>query len=193
MFISILISCCLLVGIIPCTGQSSFITGKVFSEVNKSTLYNAKLVLKRNHKYYRKTKTDHVGNYWFGNLPAGSYSIWVIQEGYCQLEMTKIVIATTASIQLDLGLMEQSQNTNLNLGDKVYKVYRAPIQVDLAEHKTTYQNFRNEIQIIKDVYNGPEIRIAPPKSPSSPIENNRATHHYESLKALEKTSAFVPR
>jgi hypothetical protein len=173
--------------------QSGFITGKIYSQVTKSTLYNAKIVLKRNNKYHGKTKTDHVGNYWFGKLEAGNYSVWVLYEGYCSLEMDQIKLRHDGSIQLDLGLVEQAIQTNINTAaDKIYQIYQAPICVDLEKTKTAHQDFKNEIHILNEVYNGYEIRIAPRRRPPTRSEQNRPTHYYESLKGLEKTNALFP-
>lgn len=185
--------CYLLLHTVPSQGQSNFITGRVFNEVSKSTLYNAKLILKRNNKYHQKTKTDHVGNYWFGDLPYGSYSIWVIQNGYCELEISRIELSSSTSIHLDLGMIEAAQKTNINSNDKIYKIYQAPIQLNLDIQNTAYQNFESEIHIINEVYHGPEIRIAPKHRSPSPIENNRATHYHESLKGLGKKTPYSPR
>lgn len=173
-------------------GQSSFITGKVFSEVTKSVLYNAKLILKKDHKYHSKTLTDHVGNYCFGNLAEGHYSIWVLQEGYCELEISQIQLLESTSIQLDLGLMEQAPNSSTKDRDKLYKIYQAPIQIEFEQSKMAYQNFKNEIHILNEVYHGHEIKIAPAQRPPSPIEQNRSTHYHESLKALEKNHSLLP-
>jgi hypothetical protein len=171
--------------------QSGFITGKIYSQVTKSTLHSAKIVLKRNDKYHSKTKTDHVGNYWFGELRSGSYYIWVLYDGYCSLEIDQIELRHDASIQLDLGLVEQATNTNIDeSADKIYQVYQTPICVDLKEETTAHQDFKNEIHILSEVYNGPEIRIAPKRKPPSRLEKNRATHYYESLKSLEKTTSL---
>jgi hypothetical protein len=171
--------------------QSGFIIGKIYSQVTKSTLQNAKIVLKKNNKYYGKTKTDHVGNYWFGELKHGSYSIWVLHDGYCSLEVDQIKLRHDGSIQLDLGLVEQATNTNIEASeDKIYQVYQAPICVDLEETTTAHQDFKNEIHILNEVYNGYEIRIAPKRRPPSPAERNRPTHYHESFKSLEKTTAL---
>lgn len=191
--IYILLACHLFLHIVPLQGQSGFITGRVFSEANKSRLHNAKLILKRNNKYKKKTQTDHVGNYWFGDLPYGNYSIWVIQDGYCELEVSRIQLSSNTSIQLDLGMIKAAQNTNIKSVDKIHKVYQTPIQLDLNPQKTAYQDFESEIHIINEVYDGHEIRIAPRHCPPSPLENNRATHYHESFKALEKTTSFAPR
>ncbi len=172
--------------------QSGFITGRVYSQATKATLVDAKLILKKNNKYFCKTKTDHVGNYWFGDLKKGSYSVWVVHEGYCQLEMDKIELTNNeGSIQLDLGLMENAANSNVATNSKVYMVYNEPIQVNLNEATTAYQTFQNEIHIINEVYQGNEIRIAPKAKPS-PAQNNRATHYYDSFKGLEKTTSMSP-
>jgi len=170
--------------------QSGIIAGRVYSQSTKATLENAKLILKRNNRYYKKTKTDHVGNYWFGDLKSGNYSVWVIQEDYCQLEMDEIKLGKNNSIQLDLGLMENAQNTNVATNSKVYMVYNAPISINLDTTATAYQSFQNEIHIINEVYQGNEIRIAPARKPD-PVRNSRATHYNESLKGLEKTSSFA--
>lgn len=171
--------------------QFGFITGKIYSQVTKSTLYNAKIVLKRNNKYHGKTKTDHVGNYWFGELTSGSYSLWVIHDGYCSLVIDQIKLRHDGSIQLDLGLVEQANNTNIDASkDKIYQIYQAPICVDLEESTKAHQDFKNEIHILSEVYNGHEIRIAPKNKPPSRLEQNRPTHYYESLKGLEKTTSL---
>jgi predicted membrane protein len=178
---------------ISCYSQSGIITGRVYSQSTKATLENAKLILKRNNKYYRKIKTDHVGNYWFGELKTGNYSVWVIQEDYCQLEMGGIELKkSSSSIQLDLGLMENAKNTNLTSISKVYMVYYTPISINLDTTATAYQNFKNEIHIINEVYQGNEIRIARPRK-SDPTSNSRATHYNEGLKGLEKSSSFIRR
>lgn len=170
--------------------QSGFITGKIYSQVTKSTLYKAKIVLKRNNKYHSKTKTDHVGNYWFGELKSGNYSIWVLYDHYCSLEVDQIKLRHDGSIQLDLGLVEQATNTNIaESEDKIYQVYQTPICIDLEETTTAHQDFKNEIHILSEVYNGPEIRIAPKRRPPSALEKSRATHYNESLKSLEKTNS----
>lgn len=171
--------------------QSGFLTGKIYSQVTKATLHNAKIVLKRNNKYYSKTKTDHVGNYWFGQLKSGNYSVWVLHDGYCSLEIDQIKLQHDSSIQLDLGLIEQAANTNIEASaDKIYRIYEAPISVDLEEEIAAYQDFKNEIHILSEVYDGPEIRIAPKRRPPSLLEQNRPTHYYESLKSLEKTTSL---
>ena len=152
-----------------------------------------KIVLKRNNIYHSKTKTDHVGNYWFGELKSGSYSIWVLYDGYCSLEVDQIKLRHDGSIQLDLGLVEQATNTNIEeSADKIYQIYQAPICVDLEYASTAHQNFKNEIHILNEVYNGPEIRIAPKRKPLSRLEQNRPTHYYESFKSLEKTNSLFP-
>ncbi len=172
--------------------QSGFITGKIYSQVTKSTLHNAKIVLKRNNKYHSKTKTDHVGNYWFGQLKSGNYSISIYHDGYCILEVDKIALQHDGSIELDLGLVAQATNTNIDAtADKVYQVYQAPICIDLEKASTAHQDFRNEIRILNEVYNGHEIRIAPSRRAPSRAEQNRPTHYHESFKGLEKTSAVL--
>jgi hypothetical protein len=166
--------------------QSGFITGKIYSQVTKTTLHNAKIVLKQDDKYQGKTKTDPVGNYWFGELKSGSYSIWVLCDGYCSLEVDQIKLQPDGSIQLDLGLVEQATNTNIEeTSDQIYQVYQAPICVDLEE-ATRHQDFKNEIHILNEVYNGYGIRIAPKRKPLSLSEQNRPTHYHESFKSLEK-------
>lgn len=170
--------------------QNGFITGKVYSQSSKTAMPNAKLVLKKNGKYFGKTQTDHVGNYWFGDLKVGNYAVWVVQDGYCQLEMEQIEIKANSSIQLDLGLVETVANSNIGGVDKVYMVYNQPIEANLNATTHYSENFKNDIQIISDVYNGPEIKIAPPdpKEPSL-MEENRGTNYNDSLKGLEKTTA----
>jgi len=189
----IIIACSLFLLSQQSYAQSGFITGKIYSQVTKSTLDNAKIVLKRNNKYHSKTKTDHVGNYWFGQLKPGSYSVWVLYNGYCSLEIDQIKLRHDGSIQLDLGLVEQATNTNIEeAADKIYQVYQAPICIDLEEKTVAHQDFKNEIHILKEVYNGPEIRIAPKRRPLSRMEQNRPTHFYDSLKSLEKTTSLFP-
>lgn len=175
----------------PSDAQFGFITGKIYSQVTKSTLHNAKIVLKRNNKYCGKTRTDHVGNYWFGALKPGTYSLWVLYDGHCSLEIDQIKLRHDSSIQLDLGLVEQATNTNIDASlDKIYQVYQAPICIDLEENRTAHQAFKSEIHILSEVYNGHEIRIAPKRRPLSRMEQNRPTHYYESLKSLEKTTSL---
>jgi hypothetical protein len=173
--------------------QSGFITGKIYSQVTKSTLHNAKIVLKRNNKYHSKTKTDHVGNYWFGQLKSGSYSVWVLYDNYCSLEVDQIKLQHDGSIQLDLGLVAQAENTNMEEStDKIYQIYQAPICVDLEENDKAHQDFKNEIHILNEVYDGPEIRIAPKRRPPTPSEQNRPTSYHETFKSLEKTRSLIP-
>ena len=187
----ILITCSLFILSQQAYAQSGFITGKIYSQATKSTLHQAKIILKKNNRYHGKTKTDHVGNYWFGELKPGSYSIWILYDGYCSLEMDHIKLRLDGSIQLDLGLVEQATNTNIDTAtDKIYQIYQAPISVDLEEIITAHQDFKNEIHILSEVYNGPEIRIAPKRKPPSPLEKNRATHYHESFKSLEKTTSL---
>lgn len=171
--------------------QSGFITGKIYSQVTKSTLHNAKIVLKRNNKYHSKTKTDHVGNYWFGKLKSGNYSLWILYDGYCTLELDQIKLRHDESVQLDLGLIEQATHTNLeNSTDVICQIYQSSISVKLEEQTMAHQDFKNEINIINEVYDGQEIRIAPKRRPLSRAELNRPTHYHESLKSLEKTTSL---
>lgn len=173
----------------PIQAQNGYITGKVYSQEDKTPLANAKLVLKKNGKYCGKVQTDHVGNYWFGDLKTGTYAIWVVQDGFCQLEMDKIEIGANSSIQLDLGLVASAENSNVVGTDKIYLVYNQPIEADLKNSTHCQENFKNDIQIISDVYNGHEIKIAPPPpKPLSPMEENRATNYNDDLKGFEKST-----
>ena len=181
-----LILLCSLIGF-QSYGQTSFIAGRVYNQSNKALLKNAKLILRKNNKYIGKIRTDHAGHYWFGNLKPGNYSLWVLQDGFCQLEMGRIEIADSG-IQLDLGLMESAPNSKVNKSSKVYLIYQEPIYVNLDEPTTAYQGFQNEIHILNEVYDGHAIRIAPKHIPPSPMEQNRATHFYETLNALQKSN-----
>lgn len=67
-------------------GQGGSIEGRIYALDTDIKLSKAKLVLKKDNTYCQKIKTDHQGNYNFVNLEKGNYSIWVLKEGYCQLE-----------------------------------------------------------------------------------------------------------
>ena len=132
----------LVVTITSCYSQSGFITGRVFCQFSKETLQNAKIILKKNNKYLCKTKTDHAGNYWFSQLRKGNYTLWILHDGYCQLEMDSITLSNDSTIELDLGLMENATNSNVETNGKIYMLYHDPISVNLVA-QTNYQNYKN--------------------------------------------------
>ena len=174
-----------------CYSQAGYITGRVYCQFSKETLQNAKIILKKDNKYLTKTKTDHAGNYWFGKLKKGNYTIWILHEGYCQLEMGRITLSNNSSIELDLGLMQNATNSNVATNGKIYMLYHKPISVNLTEN-TNYQNYKNKIQIISEVYNGIDICIVPKTKPIARLEMSRIVHNYESFKSLEKSSTLIP-
>jgi len=172
--------------------QSSYIMGKVY---NKSTLQitaEAKLILKKDNRYIGKLTADHAGNYWFGPLTSGNYSIWVIHKGFCQLMMHQIQVTAHQSIYLDLGLVEQPVHSNVATESLITEIYNPDYPQRLPVKTMAYETFQSDLNIISDVYNGPEIRIAPKNPVPSPLQENRATHYHESLKALEKTPSMLP-
>ncbi|MDC0231530.1 carboxypeptidase-like regulatory domain-containing protein, partial [Aureispira] len=137
-----------------------------------------------------KTKTDHAGNYWFSKLTKGNYTLWVLHDGYCQLEMGRINLNNNSAIELDLGLMKNAINSNVETDSKIYMLYHQPISVNLIK-ETNYKNYKNEIQIISEVYNGNDIQIIPKIKPIPKLESNRVVHNHDSFKSLEKLSSFT--
>ena len=190
MRVLILIIVTLVVTITSCYSQSGFITGRVFCQFSKETLQNAKIILKKNNKYLCKTKTDHAGNYWFSQLRKGNYTLWILHDGYCQLEMGSITLSNDSTIELDLGLMENATNSNVETNGKIYMLYHDPISVNLVA-QTNYQNYKNEIQIISEVYNGNGICIIPKTKLVPKLKSTRVVHNYDSFKSLEKSSSFI--
>lgn len=166
--------------------------GKVYSKSSYSILEDAKLIIKKDNRYVGKVTTDHAGNYWFGPLTSGSYSIWVIHQDFCQLMMTAIQVDAHQSVYLDLGLTDKPMHTNVTEESIITEIYNPNNPQRLPTATMAYENFQNDINIISDVYDGNEIRIAPRNPAPPPLERSRATHYYESLKALEKTPSFLP-
>jgi len=175
------------VGIVSCLGQEGTIYGRIYSESTKQPLTAAKLILKKDNVYAQKMRTDHAGNYHFGRLPEGVYTVWVSADDYCQLEMQRVVVDSQA-IVLDLGLVEVAAKRNVSTPTIIYKQYEWPIRVELAQTTVSdkHQDFKNELNVINEVYEGAAIRIAPPKPPASPLPRHKATHFYEDFDALEK-------
>lgn len=165
--------------------QQRFITGKIYNKANKEVLTTAKLVLYQENKYISKATTDHQGNYWFAYLEPGIYHLHVKHAGHSDLEVLHIDLTATNTIQLDLGLMESSLHNNVGLDDKVSIIYEAPIVADLVHQEVPLQQFSSQIRILDEVYEGHQIRIAPPHV-DPPLPRHRATHFSESLEALTK-------
>ncbi len=171
--------------------QSGVISGRVYSQFNKAALTEAKLILIKNNKYFKKTKTDHAGNYWFGELKKGNYSIWVIKNGYCHLEMSRIESVKNGIIDLDLGLTASAVNSNVNTESKIYKIYSTPIKVELKITPDKHLSYKDELNIINEVYEGSSIQISPSVKDPAPIREHRATHYNELFKSLERSPSII--
>jgi hypothetical protein len=169
--------------------QSGIINGRVYCQFNKAPLTEAKLILIKNNKYFKKTKTDHSGNYWFGELKKANYSIWVIQKGYCHLEMSRIECGKNEIIDLDLGLTTSAINSNVATESKVYKIYSAPTSVELTLKPDNYLSYKDDINILSEVYRGNDISISP--KVKDPAPEHRATHYNESLRSLERSPSII--
>ena len=171
--------------------QSGVISGRVYSQFNKIPVTEAKVMLIKNNKYYRKAKTDYAGNYWFGELKRANYSIWVIQKGYCQLVISKIETGKNEFIDLDLGLTLSAINSNVGTESKVYKIYSSPICIELTLSPGNHLSYKDDINIINEVYEGSNISISPSQKDPAPIPEHRATHYNERFKSMERSPSII--
>jgi drug/metabolite transporter superfamily protein YnfA len=169
------------------TAQEASIAGKIYAKASNTVLPKSKLILKRENIYQKKTKTDHRGNYAFVQLPQGNYSLWILQDGFCQLEVFQITVTDSQSIHLDLGLVQDAISTTKMPATKISKIYQQPTYYNLLQKDSNaYESFSNQYHIINAVYFGPTIRIAPAIPAHPPLPREKATHFNDSFKALEK-------
>lgn len=166
--------------------QKSSISGKVFSKATLSALPTAQLVLFKKGKYYRKTTVDHTGNYWFGHLNCGDYTLQIYHKQHCRTIIKEISISNGVTIRYDIGMMQNAVESNINSSDYVSVYYKGPYKQVLS--KTPKQIFENnDINIISDVYTGHKISIRPPKK-EPPRPQHKATHYADSFKPMEKNN-----
>src|SRR3954465_58727 len=88
--------------------QTGIISGKITDASNNQVLVGATISIK-NSKI--KTLSDVDGAYRLGHLTAGTYSLEISYVGYSPKEISDIVVANNAVVNLNITLSIQSNTT----------------------------------------------------------------------------------
>lgn len=172
--------------------QLASIKGTIYATADLSRLTSAQLVLFKNQKYYQKTTVDRLGNYWFGGLEAGNYSLQVYNKGYCKVLLKAIVLKNAdKKIIYDIGMMQLAKESNVPLQDFMQLYYEGDFKKELNQQSAPLQNYVEPLNIIADLYQGPTIAIRPKERAAKPT-SHKATHFSESLQSLQKKGNIFP-